>query len=81
MKLLGTLSVGFEITDQVLIRFFTFVRYWKKLSHNGTVYQLSVYFKKACGSFRREVLYSILIEFRVPMKLFRLIKMCLNETQ
>jgi hypothetical protein len=25
-------------------------------------------------------LYNILIEFRVPMKLIRLIKMCLNET-
>jgi hypothetical protein len=25
-------------------------------------------------------LYNILIEFRVPMKLFMLIKMCLNET-
>jgi hypothetical protein len=29
---------------------------------------------------RREVLYNILIEFDVPMKLVRLIKMCLNET-
>jgi actin-related protein len=29
---------------------------------------------------RREVLYNILIEFGVPMKLARLIKMCLNET-
>jgi hypothetical protein len=29
---------------------------------------------------RREVLYNILIEFGLPMKLVRLIKMCLNET-
>jgi hypothetical protein len=29
---------------------------------------------------RREVLYNILIEFEIPMKLVRLIKMCLNET-
>jgi hypothetical protein len=29
---------------------------------------------------RREVLYNILIEFLVPMKLVRLIKLCLNET-
>jgi hypothetical protein len=29
---------------------------------------------------RREVLYNILIEFGVPVKLVRLIKMCLNKT-
>jgi hypothetical protein len=29
---------------------------------------------------RREVLYNILIEFGVPMKLVRLNNMCLNET-
>jgi hypothetical protein len=29
---------------------------------------------------RKEVLYNILIEFRISMKLARLIKMCLNET-
>jgi hypothetical protein len=28
----------------------------------------------------REVLYSILLEFGIPKKLVRLIKMCLNET-
>jgi len=31
-------------------------------------------------SVRREVLYNILIEFGIPMKLIRLIKMCLSET-
>jgi hypothetical protein len=41
--------------------------------------QLSVDFKKAYDSVRREVLYN-LIEFGVPLKLVRLIKMCLNET-
>jgi hypothetical protein len=30
--------------------------------------------------FWREVLYNILIEFDIPMKLVRLVKMCLNET-
>jgi hypothetical protein len=28
---------------------------------------------------RREILYNILIEFGIPIKLVRLIKMCLNE--
>jgi hypothetical protein len=39
----------------------------------------AVHFKKAYNSVRREVLYNILIEFEVAMKLVRLIKMCLNE--
>jgi hypothetical protein len=30
MKLLGIISVGFGITDQLLIRYFAFIRYWKK---------------------------------------------------
>jgi hypothetical protein len=37
-------------------------------------------FKKAYDSVRREVLYIILTELGVLMKLVRLIKMCLNET-
>jgi sorting nexin-29 len=48
--------------------------------YNETIYQLFIDFKKAFDSIRREVLYNILIEFGVPTKLVRLIKMCLNET-
>jgi hypothetical protein len=44
------------------------------------VHQLFVDFNKAYDSVRREVLYNILIEFGIPLKLVRLIKMCLNET-
>jgi hypothetical protein len=44
------------------------------------VYQLFIDFKKVYDSVRREVLYNILIEFGIPMKLIRIIKMCLNET-
>jgi hypothetical protein len=44
------------------------------------VQHLFIDFKKAYDSVRREVLYNILIEFGVPMKLVRLIKMCSNET-
>jgi hypothetical protein len=46
----------------------------------STVHSLFNDFKKAYYSVRREVLYNILIEFGIPVKLERLIKMCLNET-
>jgi hypothetical protein len=52
----------------------------KKWEYNETVHQLFIDLKKAYNSVRREVLYNILIEFGILMKLVRLIKMCLNET-
>jgi hypothetical protein len=48
----------------------------KKWEYNETVEQLFIQFKKAYDSVRREVLYNILLESGVPMKLARLIKMC-----
>ena len=36
--------------------------------------------KQASDSIGRKLLYNFLIEFGIPMKLVRLIKMCLNET-
>jgi hypothetical protein len=44
------------------------------------VLQLFVDLKKAFDSFKKEVLYNILIEFDIPLKSIRLIKMCLHET-
>jgi hypothetical protein len=44
------------------------------------VHQLFIEFKKAYDSIKREVLYNILLEFVIPKKIVRLIKMCLNET-
>jgi hypothetical protein len=41
---------------------------------------LFIHLKKACDSVRREVLYNILNEFCIPVKLVRLIKIYLNET-
>jgi hypothetical protein len=49
------------------------------MKNNETVHQLFIDFMKAYDSVRREVLYNILIEFGVPIKLVRLIKMCLND--
>jgi hypothetical protein len=52
----------------------------KKWEHNEAVHQLFIDFKKAYYSVRREALYNILIEFGIPRKPVRLIKMCLTET-
>jgi hypothetical protein len=44
------------------------------------VHQLFIDFKKAYDSVGREALSNILIEFGIPTKQVRLIKMCLTET-
>jgi hypothetical protein len=51
----------------------------EKWEYNETVRQLFVDFKKAYDSVRREALYNILMEFGVPIKLVKLIKMRLNK--
>ena len=43
------------------------------------MHQLYIDLKKTQDLVRREVLYNVLIEFGIPMKLVRLIKMCLTE--
>jgi hypothetical protein len=52
----------------------------KKREYNGTVHQIFIDFKKAYDSLKRGVLYNNLLEFGIPKKLVRLIKMCSNET-
>jgi len=51
----------------------------KKWEYSEPVHQLFIDFKKAYDSVKREVLYKILIEFGIPRKLVRLIKMSLTE--
>jgi hypothetical protein len=46
----------------------------KKWEYNVIVHQLFIDFKKAYDSVRREVLYSILIDLWVPIKVVWLIK-------
>ena len=44
------------------------------------VHQLFIDFKTAYDSVRTEFLCNIVIQFGIPKKLVRIIKMCLNET-
>jgi hypothetical protein len=72
--------LGSKITAQLLIRLSALVRYWeKKLQYNEIVHQLFTDFKNTYDSVRKEVLYSILKEFGVPMKLVRIFKMYSDE--
>ena len=52
----------------------------KKWEYIEAVHQPFIDLKKAYDSVRRKVLYNTVIEFGIPMKLIRLIKMCLTET-
>jgi hypothetical protein len=52
----------------------------EKLEYNGAVHKLFVDFKRVNDSIRREVLYNIVIEFEVPTKRVKFIKICLNKT-
>ena len=73
--------MAFDATGRLLIIYSAFAKYLKK---NGNTmkksHQLFTDFKKAYDSVRREILYKILIEFGIPRKLVRLVKMSLTET-
>jgi len=75
--LLEIISVDFDAIDHIFCIHQMLEEKWQ---FSETVHQLFIDFKKAYDSVRREVLYNILIEFGIPMKLVELIKMCLNET-
>ena len=67
--------MDFDATVQQLIMYSSFIKYLRKNEHH-----LFIDFKKAYDSVRRRVLYNILTEFGIPLKLVRLIKICLEET-
>ena len=72
--------VDFDATGQLLVLYFAIVEYFKKWEYNEAVHPTYIDFKKANVSVRREVLYGVLIEFGMPMKLVILIQMCLKAT-
>jgi hypothetical protein len=80
-EIIGNLQCGFRRNRSTTNQIF-FIRkiLEKKWEYNETVHQPFTDFKKAHDSVKREVLYNILIEFGVPMKLVRLKKMSSNET-
>jgi len=47
-KLLGIVNCDFEVSVELLIRYFVFVRYWRKWEFNGTLYQLFKDTVKVC---------------------------------
>jgi hypothetical protein len=67
------LSFKRSTTDQILCILQIMEKKWE---YNESVHQLFIDSKKLYDSVRREVLYNVFIEFGVPMKLVRLIKIC-----
>jgi len=66
--------VDLNVTDQLMIICAAFVKYTyeKKWEHNEVVHQLFINFKY--NLVRREVLYNILVEFGIHMKMISLTK-------
>jgi hypothetical protein len=71
--------VGFDVTYQLSDHIFCIRQIFEKKWKYEAMHQLFLALKKAYDSVRREVLYNILIVFGIPLKLVRLIKMCLNK--
>jgi len=74
MILLWCINIDFDVTHQLL--YFVSYNCRKKWIYNGTIHQLFTDFKKAHNSIGR--FYIIFLYFGIPMKLVRLIKMCLK---
>jgi len=53
MKLLGIISADFDITDQLLIKYSTIVRYWRK--YGNIIRQLIIDYEKVYDSVSTEV--------------------------
>jgi hypothetical protein len=80
-EIIGDHQCGFEhnrsTTDQI---FYIHQILEKKWEYNQRVHQLFIDSEKAYDSLKREVMYTLLTKFDIPIKLVTLIKIHLNET-
>jgi hypothetical protein len=79
-KIIGDNQCGFWHNRSATNHIFCICQCWRK---NGSIvgqYTLFLYFKKVCHSVRQQILYSILTEICMPVKLVRLIRIRLNKT-
>jgi sorting nexin-29 len=80
-EIIGDHQCGFRRNRSTTDKIFCIRQILEKIwEYNKRVRQQFIDCKKAYDSVWREVLYGIPIEFVEPVKLVRLIKMCLNET-
>jgi len=80
-EIIGVYQCGFQCNTSTTDHIFCMHQILeKKWEYNEAVHQLFIDLKKAYDLDRREVLYNNLIEYGMPMKLVRQMKMCLNET-
>jgi hypothetical protein len=80
-KIIGNNQCGLQYNRSTTDHMFGICKILEeKWEYSEAVHWLFIDFKKDYDSVSREVLYNILIEFCIPMKLVRLLKMCLNET-
>ena len=81
-EIIGDYQCGFRkkraTTDHIFTIRQIMEKYWE---YNKDLYQLFIDFKQAYDSIHRPSVWSILLEFGIPMKLIRLIKLCLSDTK
>jgi hypothetical protein len=78
---MGIICVDFDATGQLLSILFCIRQVLEEIWEYNKAVRLLTEYRKAYASIKREVLCTVVIEFGTAMKLVRLIKMCLNETE
>jgi hypothetical protein len=69
------MSVDFDLTSQLPIRFSAFFKHFRR---NLSIMRQYIGFKKVYDSVKRKILYNVLIAFGVPIKVVPLITTCLS---